>query len=182
MILTVGTKVVYPCQGPCLINSTVEKVVLGKPKSFYHLALLDGSGGELFAPVDKAQALGIRPLLKKSEIPALLDRLMMPAALAKDPKQRASDTLKRFTSGSAFDLAEIVESLTELGKIKMLTLRESWTLTRARKILICEIAEVTGQTKVATEEQIDQALEAGKVGSIKTPAKYLSGAELNQSV
>jgi hypothetical protein len=52
------------------------------------------------------------------------------AEIAKDRKQRANDILKRFTSGSAFDLAEVVESLTELGKTKMLTLRESWTLTR----------------------------------------------------
>ncbi|MBK6797363.1 MAG: hypothetical protein IPG76_11420 [Acidobacteria bacterium] len=54
-MLTVGNKVFYPCQGPCLISSVVDKVVAGIPKSFYHLALLDDSGGELFVPVDMAQ-------------------------------------------------------------------------------------------------------------------------------
>jgi RNA polymerase-interacting CarD/CdnL/TRCF family regulator len=95
-------------------------LVADTPKSFYHLAILDGSGGELFVPVDKVQDIGIRLLLKKSEIPKLLGKLMVKVELARDRRQRANDTLKRFTSGSAFDLAEVVESLTELGKTKML--------------------------------------------------------------
>lgn len=183
MILTAGNKVVYPCQGPCLISSVVEKVVAGLPKSFYHLALLGDRSGELFVPVDKVGAIGIRPLLKKSEIPKLLNRLRMTVEIAKNQKQRANDTLKRFTSGSAFDLAEVVESLTELGKTKALTLRESWTLTRARTLLICEIAEVMGQTKSAVEEQIDHVLETRKVASVfgRIPSS-LPISNLNQSV
>jgi CarD family transcriptional regulator len=70
--LTVGSKVVYPCQGPCLVGTVVKRVVAGESKSFYHLIVLDVSGGELFVPVDKAQAIGIRPLVKRSEIPKLL--------------------------------------------------------------------------------------------------------------
>jgi RNA polymerase-interacting CarD/CdnL/TRCF family regulator len=52
----------------------------------------------------------------------------------------------------AFDLAEIVGSVTELSKAKALSLRESWTLARARKRLVCEISEVMGETKSAAEE------------------------------
>lgn len=181
--LTVGNKIVYPCQGPCRISSVVEKVIGDKQKNFYHLALLDGSGGELFLPVDGIQAMGIRPLLKKSEIPMLLNKLTMAAEIAKDRKQRANDTLKRFTTGSAYDLAEVVESLTELGKRKELTLRENWTLARARKFLICEISEVMGETKNAAETRIDQALESPKLRGINWVPNYLpAGAELSQSM
>lgn len=182
MILTIGNKVVYPCQGPCLVSSVVEKVVAGLPKSFYHLALLGDRGGELFVPVDRVQAIGIRLLLRKSEIPKVLNRLKMTAEIAKNPKQRANDTLQRFTSGSAFDLAEIVESLTVLGKTKALTLRESWTLSRARTLLICEISEVTGETKGAAEKKIDQALAAQKIASINRMPNHLPVAELSQSI
>ncbi len=176
MKLTVGNKVVYPCQGPCWIRSVVEKVVGDKPKSFYCLTLLDGSGGELFVPLDGIQAIGIRPLLKKSEIPTLLGRLTMTAELAKDRKQRANETLKRFSSGSAFDLAEVIESLTEWGKTKALSLREDWTLTRARKFLICEISEVMGETKSAAETRVDQALELPKLRGINRIPIYLPAA------
>jgi CarD family transcriptional regulator len=161
-MLNVGNKVVYPYQGPCLIGAVVKKIVGGRPTSFYHLALLDDSGGKLFVPVDKIDSLGIRRLMARSEIPKLLGRLKQPAATATNWKQRAIDNLKLLTSGSAWDLAEVVESLTELNETKVLSPRDRETLDRARRILICEISEVTGQTKSAAEEQIDQALNVRK--------------------
>ena len=66
------------------------------------------------------------------------------------------------TSGSAFDLAEVVESLTELSTRKSLSFRESWTLERAKRLLVCEISEVTGETKSAAEEKVEQALKVRK--------------------
>ena len=38
MLLSVGNKIVYPHQGPCLIGAVVQKVVGGRPTSFYQLA------------------------------------------------------------------------------------------------------------------------------------------------
>ena len=166
MILTVGNKVVYPCQGPCLVSSVIEKIIADVPESFYHLELLDDSGGELFVPVDKVQAIGVRLLLKKSEIPKLLRQLMTATEVTKDWKQRARDTFKLFSSGSAFDLAEIVESLTTLSERKSLSIRESWTLAKARKLLVCEISEVMGKTRISAEERVDQALNVRKTASV----------------
>ncbi|MGH9753812.1 MAG: CarD family transcriptional regulator [Blastocatellia bacterium] len=160
MILTIGNKVSYPSQGPCLIGPVIKIIVDGRPIRFYQLALLDDSGGELLVPVDKVQAIGIRPLLNRSDIPKLLGMLKMPAGTSKDWKQRANDNFKLLTSGSAFDLAEVVKSLTGLGEKKALSFRESQTLEKARKLLIGEISEVMGETKSAAEEQIDEALKA----------------------
>ena len=162
MILASGNKVVYPSQGPCLIGPVVNIVIDGSPISFYRLALLDDSGGELFVPVDKAQTLGIRPLLNRSDIPKVLGLLKEPSGADNDWKQRADDNLKLLASGSAFDLAVVVKSLTKLGEKKALSFRESRTLEKARKLLIVEISEVLGETKSAAEEQIDKALKAWK--------------------
>ncbi len=170
MIMTVGKKVVYPSQGPCLISAVVEKVVDGRPMCFYHLALLDDSGGGLFIPIDKVQTLGIRQLLEKSEIPKLLGCLKKAARTAKNWKQRAMDNVKLFASGSAFDLAEIVESLTELSETKALSPSDNRTLESARKLLVREICEVMGETKSAVGEQINKALE-GRKGNEKTRRK-----------
>src|SRR5688572_26432510 len=57
MILSVGNKVVYPNQGPCRIGEVVEKMIGGRPTSFYQLALLDESGDALFVPLDKIRTL-----------------------------------------------------------------------------------------------------------------------------
>jgi CarD family transcriptional regulator, regulator of rRNA transcription len=182
VILTVGSMVVYPCRGPCLVDAVVERVVAGEPRSYYHLIVLDDSGGELFVPVDKVRDIGIRQLAQRSEIPKLLSQLMKTAEMAKSRKQRANDILRLFTSGSAFDLAEIVESLTELSKTKALSPRESWTLVRARKFLVCEISEVMGETKTAAEEQMDQALRARKIAVVSGKPNYQPIGELSQSV
>jgi CarD family transcriptional regulator len=162
VILTSGSKVIYPSQGPCLIGPVIKKVIDGRPISFYRFALLDDSGGELFIPVDKVQTIGIRPLLNRSDVPKVLGLLKEPPGADKDWQQRANDNFKLLTSGSAFDLAEIVKSLTRLSEKKALSFRESRTLEKARKLLIGEISEVMEETKSAAEEQIDEALKARK--------------------
>jgi CarD family transcriptional regulator len=162
VILTSGNKVVYPSQGPCLIGPVVNIVIDGRPISFYRLALLDDSGGELLVPVDKAHTIGIRPLLNRSDIPKVLGLLKEPPGADKDWQQRANDNFKLITSGSAFDLAEVVKSLTKLSEKRELSFRESQTLEKARKLLIGEVSEVMGETKSAAEKQIDEALKVQK--------------------
>jgi CarD family transcriptional regulator, regulator of rRNA transcription len=161
-LLAVGNKAIYPGQGPCLICSVVTKTVDSSVMMFYQMTVLDESGGELFVPVDKARAIGVRLLMKKSEIPPLLTHLKKRTKAADNWKQRASDNLKLLTSGSPFDLAEVVTSLTELSDTRTLTLGESGTLSKARRLLICEISEVMDQTKTAVELQLDKALTARK--------------------
>jgi len=164
VVMTVGDKVIYPNQGPCVIGPVVKKSVDGRLVSFYQLAPLEGGGGGVFVPVDKARAIGIRQLLKRSEIPKLLGRLKKASRSAGNWKQRAMDNAKLFASGSAFDLAEIVESLTELSETKTLSPGERYALDRARKLLVCEISEVMGETRSAAEEQLDKALKGRKAG------------------
>jgi CarD family transcriptional regulator len=168
MTLNVGDKVVYPGRGPCLIGAVVQKVVCGMSARFYRLALLDDSGGELFVPVDKFRALKMRALLDRSEIPKLLGHLKTRAGVTKDLgiaknwRQRELDNLKLFSSGSIFELAHIVESLTQLNGTKTLASHDRDTLDRARKLLICEISEVMAESKTAAEARIDRVLEPGK--------------------
>jgi RNA polymerase-interacting CarD/CdnL/TRCF family regulator len=168
MTLTVGDKVVYPGRGPCLIGAVVQKIVCGRSASYYRLALLDDSRAELFVPVDKCGDLPMRALLTRSEIPKLLRHLKARVAVtkvrgtAKNWRQRELDNLKLFSSGSIFELARVVESLTQLSGTKALAAHERETLYRARKLLICEISEVMDESKTAAEARIDSALEPGE--------------------
>jgi len=156
--LAAGDKAIYPCVGPCRIAGVEKRIVDAKVVMFYHLIVLDGSCGELFIPVEKAAQVGVRLMIDKSEIPKLLAHLRERGDMVGDWRQRASDNSKLFTSGSPFDLAEIVASLTELSDTKSLTFGQSRTLGRAKRLLVCEISEVMGETETAAEEQIDRAL------------------------
>jgi RNA polymerase-interacting CarD/CdnL/TRCF family regulator len=167
MTLTVGDKVVYPGRGPCLIGAVVEKMVCGRSASYYRLALLDDSRAELFVPVDKSRDINMRALLTRLEIPKLLEQLKTGVPITRNPaaknwRQRELDNLKLFNSGTIFELAHMVESLTKLGTTKTLAAHERETLYRARKLLICEISEVMGESKTAAEERIDNVLEPDK--------------------
>jgi RNA polymerase-interacting CarD/CdnL/TRCF family regulator len=168
MTLTVGGKVVYPGRGPCLIGGVVQKVVCGRSANFYRLALLDDSKAELFVPVDNSDDLPVRALLDRSEIPKLLGHLKPRAGVTKAPgtaknwRQRELDNLKLFSSGSIFELANMVEVLTQLSGTKNLAAHERETLHRARKLLICEISEVMSESKTAATARIDHALAPGK--------------------
>jgi RNA polymerase-interacting CarD/CdnL/TRCF family regulator len=168
MTLTVGDKVFFPGRGPCLIGGVVKKVVCGTSSRFYRLALLDDSGAEMFVPVAKSGDLHMRSLLARSEIPKLLAHLKTRAVVTKDPatgknwRQRGLDNLKLFSSGSIFELAQMVESLTQLSATKSLAADERESLYRARKLLICEISEVLDESKTDAEARIDSALEPDK--------------------
>lgn len=168
MTLTVGAKVYYPGRGPCLVDAVVQKVVCGTSAKFYRLALLDDSGAELFVPVGNSSGLQLRALLGRTDIAKLLlhlkSRVGAPKdiATAKNWRQRESEKLKLFSSGSVFDLADMVESLTQLSSTKTLAMDERDTLHRARKLLISEISEVMNESKNAAEARIDSVLNPDK--------------------
>jgi RNA polymerase-interacting CarD/CdnL/TRCF family regulator len=165
MTLTVGDKIFYPGRGPCLVGPVVRKVVCGTSAKFYQLVLLDGTRAELFVPVENLHDLHLRELLDRSEIPLLLDRLKSHTvvtgnvATAKNWRERQSENSKLLSSGSIFDLADKIESLTQLSRTKSLAIAERDTLYRARKLLVCEIAEVMNESQQAAEARIDSVLE-----------------------
>jgi RNA polymerase-interacting CarD/CdnL/TRCF family regulator len=103
-------------------------------------------------------------LLARSEIPKLLGHLRKETAVASNWKQRAMDNLKLLASGSAFDLAQVVESLTALNATKTLSPQDRQTLNRAKRLLVCEVSEVMQETRSAAEEHIDMALQGRKRG------------------
>jgi hypothetical protein len=64
----------------------------------------------------------------------------------------------------------------------VLSLRETWTLARARKLLIHEIGEVMRETTVAAEERIDRALNARPMDKISELSTYSLLSTLSQPV
>lgn len=181
MILTTGSVIVYPSQGPCLIEAIVERTIGEQSRSFYQLLVLSDGGGNLFVPVEKIEAVGIRLLLNISEIPKLMDHLTHPAPAADHHRQRSLNNLKLMASGSAFDLAQIVGSLTELRDTRSLGFSEFKSLEKAKGLLACEIAEVMGTTKEAATEQVEKVLGARTKKAGDEPAAKKRVTSRNQT-
>lgn len=162
MNLTIGNRVVYPGQGPCRIDQVISKLVDGKTVRFYQLSVLGEGGAELFVPVNKAQLVGLRLLVSLKEVSGILKTLIEETKFADGWKERASDNVRLFKSGSAFDLALLLKSLTEMSARKSLSTGECKMLLKARSLLVREICEVTGDTGQHVEQRIDNALTARK--------------------
>ena len=168
MTLNVGKNIVYPYRGPCRIGAIVKRSFGGRVQNFYPLNLMDGSRDVVFIPVDKVAGLGMRQLLQKSEIPKLLrslredlQRVALPTSRM-SWKQRAADNSSLLASRSAYDLARLVGSLTELSETKSLAPHERAVLDKAKKQLVCEISAVMGQTTSDAEQQVNDALNTAR--------------------
>lgn len=158
MTLSIGRKVVYPGHGPCRVGAVVKKIIGGQLGSYYRLVSLAETSDAVFVPVNKTDGLGIRRLITKSEVSRLLRHLALPPQRPTRWKEREYLNLKRWSSGSADDLARIIECLTELNERRPLAPGERNILDRARRLLICEISEATGENKQVTERYLDSAL------------------------
>jgi CarD family transcriptional regulator len=62
-------------------------------------------------------------------------------------------------TGSIYDMADVLKSLTFLSKSKSLSFREKRMLDRAKSLIISEISEVMRQKAPDVEARVDQSLE-----------------------
>jgi CarD family transcriptional regulator len=62
-------------------------------------------------------------------------------------------------TGSIYDMADVLKSLTFLAKSKSLSFREKRMLDRAKALIISEISEVMQTTAQAIEDRVNEALE-----------------------
>jgi hypothetical protein len=74
-------------------------------------------------------------------------------------KGRFKDNSDKMRTGSIYDMADVLKSLTFLSKSKSLSFREKRMLDRAKALIISEISEVIREKAIAVEERVDQALE-----------------------
>src|SRR5206468_10626147 len=74
-------------------------------------------------------------------------------------KGRFKDNSDKMRSGSIYDVADVLKSLTFLAKSKSLSFREKRMLDRAKFLIISEVSEVMRETAIEIEGRVDRALE-----------------------
>jgi len=166
-----GNKVIYPRLGICRVAGIVEQVVGGTPVKFYSLKPVDHQDStSILVPVNKAQEVGVRRLIDRTEIPKLLRFLGKDIEVVSDHRKRNARNAERISSGEIFEVADSLKTMTKLGKGKSLSPEEQQTLSRARYLLINEIAYVTKLSASEVEEMIDNALAGKRTRSKKIAA------------
>jgi len=74
-------------------------------------------------------------------------------------------------SGSIYDVADVLKSLTLLSKSKNLSFREKRMLDRARFLVISEISEVLREGQPVVEVRVDRALDRSMTSRARVAAQ-----------
>jgi len=155
----VGDKVIYPNHGLGIVERIEEKTILGTTCGFFHLRIV-ANDTTVLVPVANVDGVGLRKAIDDAEV----DRLFTLLGDGKidnhqNWKGRFKDNSDKMRTGSIYDMADVLKSLTFLSKSKSLSFREKRMLDRAKALIISEVSEVMRQKALEVEEQVDRALE-----------------------
>ena len=171
MTFEVGDKVIYPNHGLGVVEKVEEKTILGTTCGFFHLRILSNETTVL-VPVANVDNVGLRRAITDEEV----ERLFLLLGDGKidnhqNWKGRFKDNSDKMRTGSIYDMADVLKSLTFLAKSKSLSFREKRMLDRAKFLIISEVSEVMRETAVAIEGRVDNALERCFTTKARTAAR-----------
>jgi CarD family transcriptional regulator len=156
----VDQKVVYPSQGVGIVKSIEEKS-FKEQKILYYVIYLEVSDMTVMVPVDKAEELGIRPIVPKDEALRALELIGEDyEPIPSDWKMRYQMNLDLLKKGSVTDIAAIVRSLYHRSKVKELPILERKLYDSALKLLEDEVSYSLHKPKEEVENMIFARLEA----------------------
>jgi CarD family transcriptional regulator len=167
----IGDKVIYPNHGLGIVERIEEKTILGTTCGFYHLRIA-ANDTTVLVPLANVDGVGLRRAIDDGEVDRLF-RLLGDGKIdaQQNWKGRFKDNSEKMRTGSIYDVADVLKSLTLLAKSKALSFREKRMLDRARFLIITEVSEVTREASTAIEGKVDQALDRGLVSRAKGQAK-----------
>ena len=159
MTFEVGDKVIYPNHGLGIVERIEDKTILGTTCGFYHLRIV-ANDTTVLVPVSNVDGVGLRRAIGDEDVERLFG-LLGDGKIDNHQnwKGRFKDNSDKMRSGSIYEVADVLKSLTFLAKSKSLSFREKRMLDRAKFLIISEVSEVMHQTAVAIEGRVDTALE-----------------------
>ena len=153
-------EVVYPLQGVGQVT-TIEERPFKKEMLLYYIIYLEVSDMTVMVPVDKAEELGIRAIVSKSESDKALKLLTEDyEPVSSDWKMRYQMNLDLLKSGSVMDIATVVRTLYHRSRIKELPILERKLFDSALKLLVDEVSFSLDKSKEEVEALIFSKFES----------------------
>jgi len=167
----VGDKVIYPNHGLGIVERIEEKTILGTTCGFYHLRIV-ANETIVLVPLANVDGVGLRRAISDEEVERLFG-LLGDGKIDNHQnwKGRFKDNSDKMRSGSIYDVADVLKSLTFLAKSKSLSFREKRMLDRAKFLIISEVSEVMRETAAEIETRVDSALERCFSNKARTVAR-----------
>ena len=171
MTFQIGDKVIYPNHGLGIVERIEDKTILGTTCGFFHLRIV-ANDTTVLVPVSNVDGVGLRRAITDEEVERLFG-LLGDGKIDNHQnwKGRFKDNSDKMRSGSIYEVADVLKSLTFLAKSKSLSFREKRMLDRAKFLIISEVSEVMRETAAEIETRVDSALERCFSNKARTVAR-----------
>ncbi len=160
MTFAVGETVVYPHHGAALIESVETRIIRGEEKLYLVLKVAQGDL-TVRVPADNAELVGVRDVVGQDGLDRVFEVLR--AAYTEEPtnwSRRYKANLEKLASGDVIKVAEVVRDLWRRDKDRGLSAGEKRMLSKARQILVSELALAEHTNEDKAEAILDEVLTA----------------------
>ena len=151
----IGDLVVYPAQGVGVIEAIEEKEVTKEKQLFYIIKILSNSM-KIMIPISCADAVGLRDLILKEEIPKVYD-ILREKDVTVDKQtwnKRYKEYLDKIKTGSIFEIAGVLRDLFILKSDKDLSFGERKMMDTAKNLLVKEISVASKSEETKIEQDL----------------------------
>jgi len=159
-MFAVGDNIVYPMHGAGTIEAIDDREMDGE-KCQYYVLLIPQNGIRIMIPVGRAADIGVRRIIKKSEVSGVNETLRGESTeMAKIWNRRYRDNLEKLKTGKITHVAEVVRDLMRVDHEKRLSTGEKKMLSNAKQILISELILACGKEEDELVLLIEKAVMA----------------------
>jgi CarD family transcriptional regulator len=154
----IGDKIIYPNQGLAVIEDIQQEDLYGESFKIYHVRIL-ANNTLVLVPYSNTDEIGIRKPVSEDSVEAIFKFLKKRHVdVTTDWKGRYKEHVSLMRSGTIFDMASVLKSLSYLSLIKPLSFREKKMLEKAKELLVAEISEASSLPLSKIEQKISDTL------------------------
>lgn len=158
MNFEVGETVVYPHHGAATITEVKERKIKGETKTYLKLNVTQGDL-TIEVPADNVDMVGVRDVIGQEGLDQVYEVLQAP--FVEEPtnwSRRYKSNLEKLASGDVIKVSEVVRDLWRRDQDRGLSAGEKRMLSKARQILVSELALAKKVDEDAANVLLDEAL------------------------
>lgn len=149
-MFAIGDKIVYPMHGAGIIEGLIEEEVDGIKHTYYEMMLPVGNLKIKISSL-KVEKLGLRQVCDKDQVIQIIQNVKV-QPMPENWTQRYKENLEKIKSGNLWEVALVFRNLMYREKQRGLSSAEKKMLTKAKQIIVSEIALSQNVEKCKAEE------------------------------
>ena len=158
MAFEVGETVVYPHHGAALIEEIKNRTIRGEEKMYLRLRVAQGDL-TIEVPAENCDLVGVRDVVDAAGVERVFGVLRQP--YTEEPtnwSRRYKANLEKLASGDVIKVSEVVRDLYRRDQDRGLSAGEKRMLSKARQILVSELALAEKTEESSAEAMLDEVL------------------------